>query len=176
MDVEIVSGYVSRYGQEYSLAYVRDITARRRMEDALQEANRKLNLLAGVTRHDILNKVSSVLGFLKIAEMKLENPLSAAPYLKKIEDQVVAIRTEIEFTREYENIGAHEPRWIDLGSMLPQLPVPGTIAFRSAVNGVAAFADPMLGKVFSNLLDNSIRHGRHVTEIRVSGRVNPAEA
>lgn len=30
------------------------------------------------------------------------------------------------------------------------------------------FADPMLEKVFSNLRDNSIRHGERVTEIRVS--------
>jgi signal transduction histidine kinase len=38
------------------------------------------------------------------------------------------------------------------------------------LNGVEVFADPMLEKVFSNLLDNSIRHGQRVTEIRVSSK------
>jgi signal transduction histidine kinase len=34
------------------------------------------------------------------------------------------------------------------------------------------FSDPMLEKVFFNLLDNSIRHGAHVTEIRVSSHTS----
>jgi signal transduction histidine kinase len=46
--------------------------------------------------------------------------------------------------------------------------VPATITLNAEVQGVTVFADPMLEKVFSNLLDNSIRHGEHVTEIRVS--------
>ena len=34
--------------------------------------------------------------------------------------------------------------------------------------GVQIFSDPMLERGFFNLLDNSIRHGERVTEIRVS--------
>ena len=33
----------------------RDITDRKRTEQALSEANKKLTLLSGITRHDILN-------------------------------------------------------------------------------------------------------------------------
>lgn len=46
--------------------------------------------------------------------------------------------------------------------------VPATVCLDMAVQGVTVFADPMLEKVFFNLLDNSIRHGERVTEIRVS--------
>jgi signal transduction histidine kinase len=36
------------------------------------------------------------------------------------------------------------------------------------IKGIQIYADPMLEKVFFNLLDNSINHGERVTEIRVS--------
>ena len=41
------------------------------------------------------------------------------------------------------------------------------------IAGIEVYADPMLEKVFFNLLDNSIRHGQHVTEIRVSSCRSP---
>ena len=44
-----------------------DITERKRTEDALRSANRQLNLLTGVTRHDIINKITVILGYLEIA-------------------------------------------------------------------------------------------------------------
>jgi len=38
------------------------------------------------------------------------------------------------------------------------------------VQSVFVYADPMLEKVFFNLLDNSARHGQRVTHIRVSSQ------
>ena len=37
-----------------------------------------------------------------------------------------------------------------------------------AVTGVEIFADPLLGKVFYNLMENSLRHGDHVTRMSFS--------
>jgi len=50
--------------------------------------------------------------------------------------------------------------------------VPKTIAFSSEVSGISVYADAMLEKVFANLSDNSVRHGEHVNEIRVSYRMD----
>jgi signal transduction histidine kinase len=124
-------------------------------------------LLAGVTRHDILNKVAVVLGYLKIAEMKFGDP-TQAEYLKKMESAITAIKSQIEFTRIYQDLGTQEPQWIDLDTVMPLSQVPVTIALNPEVQGVSVFADPMLERVFFNLLDNSIHHGERVTEIRVS--------
>ncbi|MDD1720218.1 MAG: PAS domain S-box protein [Methanoregulaceae archaeon] len=146
---------------------MRDITERKVSEDALRLANRQLNLLSGITRHDILNKVSGILGYLKLAETKSDNPVMAE-FIEKIESATEAIRSQIEFTRVYEDIGAHEPQWIDLDTVMPRAAVPETIALHADVAGVRVFADPMLERVFFNLLDNSVRHGHRVTEIRVS--------
>jgi PAS domain S-box-containing protein len=144
-----------------------DITERRRAEDALRLANRQLNLLSGITRHDILNKISVILGFLKIAEKRFKDP-ALVDLLKKMESATTTIRSQIEFTRVYQNLGTQEPQWIDLDTIMPHLHVPAKISLSSDVQGVLVFADPMLEKVFFNLLDNSIRHGQRVTEIQVS--------
>ncbi|HII97765.1 MAG TPA: HAMP domain-containing histidine kinase [Methanoregula sp.] len=37
----------------------------------------------------------------------------------------------------------------------------------SEITGLEIFTDPLITKVFANLLNNSLRHGNHVTEIHV---------
>jgi PAS domain S-box-containing protein len=144
-----------------------DITERKNAEEALRLANRQLNLLTGITRHDILNKVAIIMGYLKIAELKFEDP-ALVEFTGRIKSATMAIQSQIEFTRIYENIGTHEPRWIALETVMPRSQVPAMITLVADVSGVEVFSDPMLEKVFFNLLDNSIRHGERVTEIRVS--------
>jgi PAS domain S-box-containing protein len=149
------------------LGTARDITERVHAENALRLANRKLNLLASITRHDILNNISVILGFLKITELKFKDP-ALLELLGKMESATTAIRSQIEFTRIYKDLGTQEPQWMDLDTVMSRSHVPRTIVLNADVHGVEVFADPMLEKVFFNLLDNSIRHGQRVTEIRVS--------
>jgi signal transduction histidine kinase len=144
-----------------------DITERKRSESALIRANRQLTLLNGITRHDILNKVSTARGYLKIAEMKSGDP-TQAEYLEKTDAAITAIKSQIEFTRVFQDLGTHDPQWIELDTVMPRAHVPKTISLSANIQGVMLFSDPMLDKIFFNLLDNSIRHGEHVTEIRVS--------
>jgi PAS domain S-box-containing protein len=144
-----------------------DITKRKRAEEALRMANRQLHLLTGITRHDILNNISVILGFLKITEKKFKDPV-LFELLGKMESATKAIRSQIEFTRLYQDLGTHEPQWIDLDAVMPRSHIPSTLTLDADVPGVEVFADPMLEKVFFNLLDNSIRHGERVTNIRLS--------
>ena len=165
--VEINSHVVNLQGKKVGVTMIRDISERRRADDALRLANRQLTLLTGVTRHDILNKVSMARGYLKIAEMKSGDP-TQAEYLEKTDSTIAAIKSQIEFTRVYQDLGTHDPQWIGLDTVMPRAHVPKTIALNADIQDVILFSDPMLEKVFFNLLDNSIRHGKHVTEIRVS--------
>ena len=81
------------------------------------------------------------------------------------------IQGQIEFTRVFEDIGLHEPVWQKTGEILARLNVPSRVLFKSSLPDISVFADPMLEKVFYNLLDNSIRHGQRVTEIHVSSHM-----
>jgi PAS domain S-box-containing protein len=165
--VEINSHVVNLQGKKVGVSMIRDITEHKRDEDALRLANRQLHLLTGITRHDILNKVSVVRGYLKIAEMKSGDP-AQVEYLKKTDAAIAAIKSQIEFTKVYQDLGTHDPHWIGLDTVMPRAHVPKTLTLDADIKGVVLFADPMLEKVFFNLLDNSIRYGEHVTEIRVS--------
>jgi PAS domain S-box-containing protein len=145
---------------------IRDITDDRKAEEALIQANRQLQMLASVTRHDILNKTTVLREFLNIAQEKETDP-ALREILETISSAAATISDQIEFTRVYEDLGSQKPRWQALAGGLPFCQAPPEIAFEVALDGIEVFADPMLPKVFFNLLDNSIRHGGRVTRIRV---------
>lgn len=147
-----------------------DITARRKSEEALRRTNHQLNLLAGITRHDILNRITVMLGYLTIAQKRCGDP-GVDEYLKKMFAVIEMIRSQIEFTRVYQTLGTHEPQWLVLEEVIPHANIPITITLIEDVKGFTVYADAMLEKVFFNLLDNSVRHGQRVTQIRVTARV-----
>lgn len=146
-----------------------DVTERRNAEEALRRANRQLGLLSRMTRHDILNNLSIASGFLEVAKMNTGNP-ELLHYLGETESAINTIESQIEFTRVYEDIGTHDPQWIGLATIMPRASVPAAVTLADEVGGVEVFADPMIEKVFSSLLDNSVRHGERITDIRVSCR------
>ncbi|HWQ63053.1 MAG TPA: PAS domain S-box protein, partial [Methanospirillum sp.] len=145
----------------------RDITDQRRMEDKLKQAYRQLNLLSGITRHDILNKISVITGLLVLVR-EMTNNQEAEEYINKINESIKIIRAEIEFTRVYEDLGSHEPQWQSLDHIMNTIWVPDSISLSSDTKNISVLADPMFEKVFFNLLDDSITHGEHVHSISVT--------
>lgn len=144
-----------------------DVTERKKAEQALKDANRQLKLLGGITRHDILNKVTLIRGYLGLMGKGIRDP-SEAGHLEKIKSALSAIQAQIEFTRVYENLGTKSPRWHALALAMPGAHVPASITLDADVRGVEVYSDLMLERVFFNLLDNSIRHGQRVSRIQVS--------
>lgn len=146
-----------------------DITERKKAEEALMNANRQLSLLSSITRHDILNNISINLAFLDLAKLACHEP-EVQGFIGRIEKATSAIRSQIEFTRVYEDLGMQEPVWQDIETVIPGELVPATVTLDTDTKRIMVYADPMLKKVFFNLLDNSLRHGGQVTSIRISFR------
>jgi PAS domain S-box-containing protein len=144
-----------------------DITELKNAEDALRQSNRQLKLLGGITRHDILNKVTVIQGYLDIMAMRFPDP-ALRQFVDKLDSAIGAIKSQITFTKVYQDLGSQDPQWQDLHEVLLRSQFPASICLKSEIQGFFVFADPLLEKVFSNLLDNSVRHGQHVTEIRVT--------
>jgi signal transduction histidine kinase len=137
---------------------------------ALETANKKLGLLSSITRHDIKNQLLSLLGFIELSKVKITDP-ELRHYLDREGQAAEAISRQIEFTKNYEKIGVNEPQWQNLATMLGKLQsglAGGEIGVSVTVGPVEVFADPMLEKVFENLIDNSRRHGEHARHITFS--------
>jgi PAS domain S-box-containing protein len=154
--------------------YAHDITGRHRENSAMSRANRKLHLLTGITRHDIRNRLTAVLGYLELAKCSTTDP-ALLEYLSRTEIAAVAIRHQIEYTKEYESLGSSVPRWQDVGALVAaardRADLHG-IAVENGVSGISIYADPMLPRIVDHLIDNALRHGGpRLTRIRFSGTV-----
>jgi PAS domain S-box-containing protein len=144
-----------------------DITERKRAEDTLRKANRQLTMMTSLTRHDINNQILALLSYLDLAKASSTNH-KMDEFIRKLKAVTKTIQSQIAFTKVYQDLGSNEPRWLDVDSVLATLQVPAPVTLMSDVHGLEIYADAMLERVFYNLLDNSLRHGQHVTAIRVS--------
>jgi PAS domain S-box-containing protein len=166
-----VSTHTFRYGgKDVDLSIVRDITERKRSERFIQETSKKISLLYGITRHDVANQVSILKGYTKLAMMKGPDP-AVAGLLEKIDTAGSTIARQIEFAREYQELGMHAPGWHRIRDIIAQQKTEGISL--SCTCDAEIFADPMIAEVFFNLFDNAVRHGERVTEIAVSCQPDP---
>lgn len=154
------------------LASARVITKMKLVEETLRRVNRQVNLLNAITRHDILNQITMVQGYLALIENKSAEPV-IQDYCRRLKGAAETIRGQIGFTHIYEDIGSQEPRWQNVKAVLSRLHAPAGITLSADLPPVEIFADPMLEKVFYNLLDNAARHGGTVSEVHVSGQEIP---
>jgi len=151
-----------------------DISERKGREDARLAANKKLSLLNSITCHDINNQLTVFTGYLALMEDK-RCPVPAAEVVKIFQGANNKIQRIIRFSKEFQEIGAQSPSWQNLGRMINEarsIIVVGGMktSVDPACDDIAIFADPVLVKVFYNLIDNTLCHDEKATEIRFSCR------
>jgi|WetSurMetagenome_2_1015567.scaffolds.fasta_scaffold00450_17 PAS domain S-box-containing protein len=148
---------------------LRDVTERKRVEDAIDIANKKLNLLNQITRHDILNTITGLLGCVDMAKAT-DVPEERILLLNDIRDLTRVIQRHITFTREYQEVGIHLPQWQNVNDLVNKVVQNFTksgIIFHSDFERTEIYADPLLEKVFYNLIDNALRYGETLTTIAI---------
>jgi PAS domain S-box-containing protein len=175
---------VALKAKPYCLTVLQDVTIQKAAEEethrytlelqqhavVLTEMNDKLNLLNSITRHDILNQLTVLIGYLEIMKIKFPDPALQ----EAVEREILAahnIQTQIMFTKDYQDIGVQSPQWFDLRKViasgtarLPLSQVSPLVHF----DQLELYADPLLEKVFYNLMENALRHGKTVTTIEFS--------
>ena len=186
VSAEISTRLFDLENREVALAAMRDITERKRVEeektrhtaelkqyaDALSRTNSKLNLMNSITRHDILNQITAVTGYLDLMNTTVTDPGLRGfiqPALLASEN----IENYIRFSKEYQEIGIRSPGWFPIRNLivsstagLPLDPVRLVIDIRN----LEIFADPLLEKVFYTFIENALRHGKGMTQIRFSSQ------
>lgn len=139
---------------------------------AYESANRKLGIMNSITRHDILNQLTPLLMYIEIARLEKPDP-KIGKILDNLEKLGKNIRRQIEFTRDYQNIGIYAPVWQEVETTVKRatasIPLQGKeLVVDIPAPGYQVFSDPLLEKVFYNLVENAIRHGEGLTKIRFS--------
>jgi PAS domain S-box-containing protein len=156
------------------LVFAIDITERKRIEDELALASKKLNLLSSITRHDINNQLTALNAYLHLSRDSIDNPAELRDYFTVEQNIANAIASQISFTKDYENMGVKAPAWQNVNAVIrrsiTQLPM-REVRVDTIGPDVDLLADPLLEKVFYNLIDNALRYaGEKMSTIRVSTR------
>lgn len=149
---------------------VRDITQYKAAEETALMANRKLALLSGITRHDILNKIMISKGHIFLLEeedLTAEQKSSVITIKRSLGD----IERFIAFTRTYQELGIHSPVWQNLSETFHRA-VTGLetngVEMRIEHSDYSILADRLFEKVCYNLVENAIRHGKTLTRVDIT--------
>lgn len=153
---------------------IRDITDRKKAEDTVRLANRKLNLLNDITRHDIINTLTGLLG---TVDMTLDPFVQEDRnvLLEDIRQAALTVQKQIEFTREYQAVGIKEPVWQNVRQLIQHAAEPFAGSGITIINDITpfeVFADPLLEKVFYNLIQNAVTYGKSISRIRFTEQIS----
>ncbi|HWQ63011.1 MAG TPA: HAMP domain-containing sensor histidine kinase, partial [Methanospirillum sp.] len=140
----------------------RELGQRVAAEELLRSANRKLNLLSSITRHDILNQISVITGALDL----LSEESSSQYLIGIIQRSVTNIHKQISFTKLYELMGSHQPIWQRMSDMVIHAREGITlhgVKIEDNAGSLEIYADQMVNRAIFNLFENAVRHGGEVS-------------
>ena len=141
-----------------------------RLKAEIEFLKKKLQIVGSITRHDVLNQMTAIVGYNELLEMVISDEKQRS-YLEREKFAVDKIRRQFQFAKDYQNVATEPPRWQKLDNVVHRaiellddpsirIPVPEGMT--------AIFADHLLDKALYQLLDNTVRHGGKATEVRVS--------
>jgi signal transduction histidine kinase len=142
------------------------------LKQALELAEKKLQIVGNVTRHDILNQLTAVMGYNELLSTMVQDK-QQLHFLEAGQRACDKIRRILAYSKVFQNIGTGPARWqnIDMLVRFARDEVnPGTVAISTDAGTCSVYADLLFSNVLSYLFDNAVRHGEHTTEIRISVR------
>ena len=86
------------------------------------------------------------------------------------------ITQQMEFSRDYQELGISSPRWQDVTDTITRAVSTiglGPVTLSVDPGDAGIYADPLLERVFYNLVENALRYGGNVTRITFSKKSLP---
>ena len=166
---EINAETIDYEGKPADMVVFRDMSQRKNLEA-------KLRVVGTLTRHDARNKLSVVTMNTYLAKQKLASSSEVLQHLNEIESAAEEAERIFDFAKTYEMLGMEQLVNIDVERTLEEtVHLFSNLQSVKVVNdckGLTVQADSLLRQVFYNLIHNSLKHGRRVSQIRVSHREN----
>jgi signal transduction histidine kinase len=156
-----------------------EISERKKAEEELtnnqikmKAVNEKLYVVGSLTRHDVGNKLMVIKSNMYLLKKQIGDNPKLARYFEGIDSALASSDNIFEFSRLYEKIGAEKPSkenvfecFNQAAALLPNLGT--TLKILNDCHGLEVMADSLLKQLFYNFLDNSLKHGEKVTQIRL---------
>ncbi len=152
-----------------------ELEQRRRAEEALNRATRKMSFLNAITFTDIRNALFSLSGYLEL-EKELPADEKTQEYRQKQERIIQKISAALRFAKNYQDLGIKLPAWQDVSqAFLIGISHTDSLKLNRKIqlDNLEIYADPLLEKVFQTLAENVLLHGVGATEISLRYRETP---
>ncbi|PKL59945.1 MAG: hypothetical protein CVV33_05215 [Methanomicrobiales archaeon HGW-Methanomicrobiales-4] len=135
----------------------------------LQKGSETWNALTSKLRHDMLNQLTAILGYLELSEDMVEDPI-LQDFSKKEQNAAERIRGKLIFSREYQKIGQTEYDWNSLSPLLME--ASGEAGCRNLtvdiqVPDIRIFTDKVFKMALIRIFENTGIHAPEATKIQV---------
>lgn len=150
-------------GKREIIAIARDITNRRK-------ADEKLKVVGNLARHDIRNKMAIIGGYVSLLKMKPHEEQTVKESIREINNAVDQMAMILEFAADYERLGSEDKKTIDVAASFDSACSMfdlREVLVENQCRGLVVSADSLLSRIFYNFIDNSLRHGENVKNIRL---------
>lgn len=147
--------------QKARLIILNDVNDMANFRNDLLVIQDKMKILSSITNHDIMNQLTVIMGYGEL----LQNSIHADDFHRKQLSAILkasrSICLQLEFMRDYQNVGKNRPDWFLLSKLIEKAHEQTDIAglnLECQTEDREIFADPMVEKVFLNLIGNTLQH------------------
>jgi signal transduction histidine kinase len=153
------------------VAMYKDISDLKNAEKRMDVMNEKLRVVGGLTRHDIRNKLTAVAGNAYLLRKRFASEPNAIECLESIETAVQESERIFDFASAYERLGIEQLAYVDAKKILDEavtlFPDLKGVKIVNECGGLTVLADSLLRQLFYNLIDDSLKYGEKLTQIRI---------
>jgi PAS domain S-box-containing protein len=167
--VNVLVSLAALHRERFILTFV-DITSLVRTEDALRNANEKLNLLSRIST-DYLHHTAELITKSVDDGVAHSTETTAQGFFKKIRILAQVLTRQLQITKSYKDLGTSPPEWVRVQRVLESgsLSETGnTVSARFWTERLEIFADPLFKNVLSHIAGNAFRHGVTIQNLVVS--------
>jgi signal transduction histidine kinase len=118
----------------------------------------------------LTNQIFVLSSYLELTKNQLAGQDRILETVEKGVQTVRVVNEIIEYSKDYQDMGAKPPKWqnVKMALLLGLSHISiGEIQHSIETEDLEIFADPLLEKVCQRLFENPVKHGGHVTLIRV---------
>jgi len=153
------------------VAMYHDISDLKNAEKRLDVMNEKLRVVGSLTRHDVRNKLTAVVGNTYLLRKRFADDPDAIECLTSVEQAVRESERIFDFASAYEKLGVEQLAYVDVKKTIDEavglFPDLKGVKITNDCGGLTLLADSLLRQLFYNLIDDSLKYGEKLTQIRI---------